>query len=94
MDKILVLDFGGQYAHLIARRFRNLGFYSEISLPDINRDKIKNVKGIVLSGGPSSVYDKNIPKFNKTCITSNIPNTSRIPLSISKPKPTREQPER
>jgi GMP synthase (glutamine-hydrolysing) len=64
MEKILVIDFGGQYAHLIARRFRNLGYYSELAPSTIKKEDIKDVKGIVLSGGPSSVYDKNAPKFN------------------------------
>ena len=74
MNKILVLDFGGQYAHLIARRFRNLGYYSEIALPDIDEKKItNNVKGIVLSGGPSSVYDKSAPQFNNNILSLDIP---------------------
>lgn len=73
MDKILVLDFGGQYAHLIARRFRNMGYYSEIASPDIERNNIKNVKGIVLSGGPSSVYDNSAPHFNTDILEVNVP---------------------
>lgn len=73
LKKILVLDFGGQYAHLITRRFRNMGYYSEIALPDIKVENIKNTAGIVLSGGPSSVYNKNVPKFNKKILSLNIP---------------------
>ncbi|OHD07520.1 MAG: GMP synthase [Spirochaetes bacterium GWD1_27_9] len=73
MEKILVLDFGGQYAHLIARRFRNLGFYSEIALPSIEESKITKVAGIVLSGGPSSVYEKDKPHFNSKILNLNIP---------------------
>ena len=73
MEKMLVLDFGGQYAHLIARRLRNLGYFSEIALPDIDTSDIKNVKGIILSGGPSSVYDKNAPFFNNKILQLNIP---------------------
>jgi GMP synthase (glutamine-hydrolysing) len=73
MDKILVLDFGGQYAHLIARRFRNLGFYSEIALPSIDVKNISNVKGIVFSGGPSSVYEKDAPEFNNKILKLDIP---------------------
>jgi len=72
-DKILVLDFGGQYSHLITRRFRNLGFYSEIALPSIDIKNTKHIKGIVLSGGPSSVYDKKAPHFNKNILKLNIP---------------------
>lgn len=67
MDKIIVLDFGGQYCHLIARRIRDLGVYSEI-LPfntDLESIKRVNPKAIILSGGPSSVYEKNSPKLTK-----------------------------
>ncbi|HOV14031.1 MAG TPA: glutamine-hydrolyzing GMP synthase [Spirochaetota bacterium] len=73
MKKILVLDFGGQYAHLIAKRFRSLGFYSEIALPSIDEKDIKDTCGIVLSGGPSSVYDKNVPEFNENILKLQIP---------------------
>ncbi|MGD9678228.1 MAG: glutamine-hydrolyzing GMP synthase [Vulcanibacillus sp.] len=62
-DMILVLDFGGQYNQLIARRIRDLGVYSELHPFNITIDKIKelNPKGIVFSGGPKSVYEKNAP---------------------------------
>ncbi|MBY9006643.1 MAG: glutamine-hydrolyzing GMP synthase [Candidatus Lokiarchaeota archaeon] len=67
MDKIIVLDFGGQYTHLIARRVRDLGVYSEILPHDIKINKIKekNPNGIILSGGPNSVYDKNSPQVSE-----------------------------
>jgi len=55
MDKILILDFGGQYAHLIANRIRRLGVYSEIKDGDVDRDELSGYKGIILSGGPASV---------------------------------------
>ena len=67
-DTILVLDFGGQYCHLIGRRIRENGVYSEIVAYDITPEEVKalnkkfNVKGLILSGGPSSVYDLNAPK--------------------------------
>lgn len=62
-DKILVLDFGSQYTQLIARRIREGKVYSEIFPYNVSIDKIKafNPKGIVLSGGPSSVYDEGAP---------------------------------
>ena len=65
MDKIIVLDFGGQYCHLIARRVRDLGVYSEILPYDSSLETLKNrdPKGIILSGGPSSVYEKNSPQL-------------------------------
>jgi GMP synthase (glutamine-hydrolysing) len=60
---ILVLNFGGQFCHLIARRIRELGVKSEIIPYDTPADQIKSQKpdGIILSGGPSSVYDKDSP---------------------------------
>lgn len=62
--KITILDFGGQYAHLLARRVRELGVYSEILAPDAPTKELEKARGIILSGGPSSVYDENAPKFN------------------------------
>lgn len=62
-NKIIVLDFGGQYAHLIARRVRELGVFSEIALPNAPLEKIKEAKGIILSGSPHSI-GKNSPNFN------------------------------
>ncbi len=55
---IVVLDFGGQYAHLIANRIRRLGAYSEIYSHDVSAEELKKneVAGIILSGGPKSVY--------------------------------------
>lgn len=58
MDKIAVLDFGGQYAHLIANRIRRLGVYSEILDGETPAAKLREYKGIILSGGPSSVTAK------------------------------------
>lgn len=56
---IAVIDFGSQYTQLIARRFREMGVYSEIYTPKVKLSdlKSKGVKGIVLSGGPNSVYE-------------------------------------
>lgn len=62
MDKIAVLDYGGQYAHLIANRVRRLNVYSEILPGDTPAEKLEEYKGIILSGGPASVYDKNVPQ--------------------------------
>lgn len=66
MDTIVVLDFGGQYCHLIARRVRELGVYSEILPFDIDIRELKEIapKGIILSGGPSSVYEKGSPQLS------------------------------
>ncbi|MGL5916193.1 MAG: glutamine-hydrolyzing GMP synthase, partial [Culicoidibacterales bacterium] len=60
-EMIVVLDFGSQYNQLIARRIRELGVYSELRSHKITAAEITalgNVKGIVLSGGPNSVYDE------------------------------------
>lgn len=72
-EKIVVLDFGSQYAHLIAKRFRMLGFYSEIALPSSSLEVFKDAKGIIFSGGPSSVYDANVPEFNEEILSLDLP---------------------
>ena len=72
-SKIVVLDFGSQYAHLIAKRFRMLGYYSEIALPSTDLPVFENCKGIVFSGGPSSVYDEKVPEFNSEILNLPIP---------------------
>ena len=73
MEKIVVLDFGSQYAHLIAKRFRALGYYSEIELPSCDVEKLRNAKGIVFSGGPASVYDEKTPDFNSRILDLDVP---------------------
>lgn len=75
MDRIIVLDFGSQYNQLIARRVRELGVYSEI-LPfnvDIKELKKNDIKAIILSGGPNSVYDENAPFISKEIFELGIP---------------------
>lgn len=62
-ERIVVIDFGSQYTHLIAQRIRGLGVYSEVQHPEeIIIDKF--VKGIILSGSPYSVYEKDAPRIN------------------------------
>src|SRR4030067_338301 len=67
-QKILILDFGSTYTQLIARRVRELKVYCEIHPYNCGADFIKKFgpKGIILSGGPSSVYDKGAPVLPKT----------------------------
>ena len=72
-EKIVVLDFGSQYAHLIAKRFRMMGYYSEIALPSAELSVLEGAKGIVFSGGPASVYEENVPEFNEEILSLNIP---------------------
>ena len=75
LNKILVIDFGSQFTQLIARRIRELGVFSEIvsHKKTNNLNIFKNVKGIVLSGGPLNVYENNKVKFNKKIIELGIP---------------------
>jgi len=72
---ILVLDFGAQYTQLIARKVRELGVYSEIHPFSIPIEKIKSLRptGIILSGGPSSVYDQGAPKPSPKVFELGIP---------------------
>ncbi len=74
-EKILVLDFHGQYNQLIARRVRECNVYSEIIPYDTSIDKIKEIapKGIIFTGGPSSVYEEDAPMVNKEIFNLNIP---------------------
>ena len=74
-EKILVLDFGSQYTQLIARRVREQKVYSEILPYNVTIERIKEFapKGIILSGGPSSVYDKNAPLPDKEIFELGIP---------------------
>ena len=63
MDKIVVLDFGSQYSHLICRRIREFSVYAELVPFDISYEELQklNPKGIIFSGGPSSVYNSDAP---------------------------------
>uniref|UniRef100_A0A7V4N400 GMP synthase [glutamine-hydrolyzing] n=1 Tax=Thermodesulfobacterium geofontis TaxID=1295609 RepID=A0A7V4N400_9BACT len=74
-NKVLVIDFGSQTTQLIARRIRELGVYSEIKSCFVSLEEIKNFSpsGIIFSGGPSSVYDKNAPLINKEIFDLKIP---------------------
>jgi GMP synthase (glutamine-hydrolysing) len=73
MDKIAVLDFGGQYAHLIANRVRRLNVFSEILEAETPAEKLKEYKGIIFSGGPASVYDADSIKCDPAVLQLGIP---------------------
>ena len=75
MDKIVVLDFGSQYSHLICRRIRDFSVYAELVPYNISLEELKklNPKGIIFSGGPSSVYDSNAPMPNKEIFQLQLP---------------------
>jgi GMP synthase (glutamine-hydrolysing) len=74
-DAIVVIDFGSQYTHLIARRIRELRVYSEIIPASADAQAIShlNARGIILSGGPASVYDGGAPAIQQWVIESGIP---------------------
>ncbi len=74
-SKILILDFGSQYTQVIARRIRELQVYSEIVRFDISAKEVVDLapNGIVLSGGPASVYDKGAPQIDPQIFSLGIP---------------------
>lgn len=73
MDKIAVLDFGGQYAHLIANRIRRLGVYSEILDGAVEAKKLAGFSGLILSGGPASVPDPKSIKCDPGILELGVP---------------------
>src|SRR5215212_2389469 len=74
-EVIPILDFGAQYAQLISRRVREQGVYSELVRPDISPQQLKamNARGIILSGGPSCVYEANAPKCDSQIFDLELP---------------------
>lgn len=74
-EKILVLDFGGQYNQLIARRVRDNNVYAELLPYTASLDRIKDggYKGIIFTGGPNSVYDESSPHYTKEILDLGIP---------------------
>ena len=72
---VLIVDFGGQYNQLIARRIREFGVYCEVKPYTISIDEIKalNPIGIIFTGGPNSVYDENAPRCSKEIFELGIP---------------------
>ncbi len=76
LSKILIVDFGSQFTQLIARKIREFGIYCEITSHKKIKNHInfhKNIKGIVLSGGPLNVYENNKVKFNSKILKLGIP---------------------
>jgi GMP synthase (glutamine-hydrolysing) len=75
MDKIVVLDFGSQYSHLICRRLREINVYCEILPYDIPLSGLRSInpKGIILSGGPASIYSEKSPKPDRKIFDAGIP---------------------
>jgi GMP synthase (glutamine-hydrolysing) len=74
-EAIVILDFGSQFTRLIARRIREANVYCEIMPPDTAWEKIQalNPRGIILSGGPASVYEPGAPQMPDYVLTSGLP---------------------
>jgi GMP synthase (glutamine-hydrolysing) len=75
LDEVLVLDFGGQYSQLIARRVRECGVFAELLPHDVPLEEIerRRPKGLLLSGGPASVYAEGAPVLRKELLELGIP---------------------
>lgn len=73
MEKVGVVDFGGQYTHLIARRVRQLGVYSEVVSAQAGGEDLQGFKGLIFSGGPASVYEVDAPQANPAILKSGLP---------------------
>jgi GMP synthase (glutamine-hydrolysing) len=74
-EEVLVLDFGGQYSQLIARRVRECGVFAELLPATTSVDAIRSrrPKALVLSGGPASVYEDGAPEFPTELLDLEIP---------------------
>ena len=74
-ETIVILDFGSQYAQLIARRVRDNGVYSVLASADVSLEEVKalNPKGLIFTGGPASVYEKNAPVCDKRLLDLGVP---------------------
>ena len=73
MDTIAIIDFGGQYTHLIANRIRRLGVYSEIVADTVRAEEFRRYKGIILSGSPHSVLEAEKPAFDAAILALPLP---------------------
>ncbi|MDQ2712072.1 MAG: glutamine-hydrolyzing GMP synthase [Acidobacteriota bacterium] len=71
--QITVLDTGGQYTHLIARRVRELGVYADVRPSETSADELSSRKGIIISGGPASVYETGSPDIDSKLLKSGVP---------------------
>lgn len=72
-ESIAVLDAGGQYCHLIARKFRELGIFAEVRPAGTPSNRLREYKGIVISGGPASVYSRKRPRIDPTIFDLSLP---------------------
>jgi GMP synthase (glutamine-hydrolysing) len=74
-DEVVVLDYGGQYSQLIARRVRELGVFSELLPHHVGAEEVRKrrPKGLILSGGPASVYAPGAPALDPALLELGIP---------------------
>jgi GMP synthase (glutamine-hydrolysing) len=71
--QITVLDTGGQYCHLIARKVRELGVYAEVRPSETPAEELRVRKGVIISGGPNSVYEENSPSIDPAILSQGAP---------------------
>ena len=89
VDEVVVLDYGGQYSQLIARRVRECGVFSELLPHHVGVEEVRRrrPKGLILSGGPASVYAEGAPKLEPELLELGIPvlgyRTDTLPLFYS-----------
>src|SRR5207247_1784187 len=70
---IAIVDLGGQYCHLISRRLRDLKVWSDIFPADVPAESLNRYSGVILSGGPRSVWDTNSPSVDPEILKLNVP---------------------
>src|SRR6266702_3175377 len=75
LEEVLVIDFGGQYSQLIARRIRECGVFSELLPHGVAIEQLRSRRplGLVLSGGPASVYDHGAPRLRRELLELGVP---------------------
>ena len=71
--QIAVLDTGGQYTHLIARKVRELGVYAEVLASETPAVELSRFHGVIISGGPASVYEAGSPTIDPALLASSVP---------------------
>ena len=74
MQGIAVLDAGGQYCHLLARRVREAGVQSHVLPIDTNADQLSGISGIIISGGPRSVTEAGSPRIDPSILSMGVPD--------------------
>jgi len=74
-EEVVVLDYGGQYSQLIARRVRECGVFSELLPHHVGADEVarRRPKGVILSGGPASVYEQGAPVLERELLELGVP---------------------